>query len=179
MASVVAYGRRNGKVGYQYGPKTFDLDLKNVFRAIDFMRLLQKIPTSLPLTTGVVKKLVPKSKLPGIARLEKVADDTAREMMLAELLVLANEMESILISKNTLNRFTPDQLSARTFLFSQSPPQASKMLADYLSEIELNTWGVLRQICFSRFCRRNNSRWRASKYDYCFHDLVTPVDLVQ
>jgi hypothetical protein len=149
MPSVIAFGRINGKVEYQYGPKTFDLDLKNVFRAIDFMRLLQKIPTSLPLTAGVAKKLVPKSQLPNIAKLEKMTDDIAREMLLKELLVLANEIEYILISKNSLNRFTPDQLSARTLPFSQSPEEAVKMLANYLSEIGLNTWGVLRQICLA------------------------------
>jgi hypothetical protein len=149
MASVIAFGRVNGKVEYQYGPKVFDLDLRNMFRAIDFMRLLQKIPTSLPLMTGVAKKLVPKSKLPDIAKLEKVADDTAREMLFSELLILASEIEYVLISKNSVNSLMPDELSAKTLPFSQSTEEALKMLANYLSEIGLNTWGVLRQINFA------------------------------
>jgi hypothetical protein len=146
MPSVTAFGRVDGKVEYQYGPKTFDLDLRNMFRAIDFMRLLQKIPTSMPLTTGVAKKLVPKSKLPDIGKLEKVADDTSREMLFRELLVLASEIEYLLVSKNSINRIMPDELSAKTLPFSESPEEGLKTLANYLSELGLNTWGVLRQI---------------------------------
>jgi len=147
MAKIIAYGRLNGKVQYQYGPKNFDENWDSVFKAIENIAILQKIPTS-PNWAGVAKKIVPKSPRPGIMKMGAAAQETKLELLRDELVLSLMDMESMSISKETVNWLGPNDLSYKFLHFSESAEeQNTPMLEKHLVEIGMYSWGTIAQIC--------------------------------
>lgn len=131
---ITAYGRVRGEIKYTYGPKHFDKDWNGLFTAMEIIDL-----------AGILEGDPP---MPGKEAGES-AQNLAKRLILKNLqltLGMNTKLNALLISARTTHWYKADEISSKFLKLSSDGDERIRALTRYLSSIDLNTWGVLRQI---------------------------------
>jgi len=147
MASVIAFGRVSGNATFQYGPKVFDLDWGGVFTSLQIISIVSALPKGLHLAEAheIPGALVEAHHIHGAG---KVAHDTAKDLLVNNLQYLTLEIATLGIQKHIAHWWGPNENSF-TLLHLSTAVDPIALLVNNLSNMGLNTWGVLRQICLA------------------------------
>ena len=113
MATVIAFGRVDGKIGHQYGPKSFDKDWNGVFTGLQIASLLTKLP----------KAPISKRTTPGIGAAGRVTQAVKKELLLEHLRSLTLDIDHILITKEVPHLVWPNELSSEFLHLSSAPEE--------------------------------------------------------
>jgi hypothetical protein len=136
---MLAYGRVDGQVEFQYGPKSFSADWGGVFTALDIANLATKLP----------KVSVGKRTPRAVDRSGKLASRVSHLMWIErlEMSLISLDLNSMMINATKSHIMWIDKvLPSQLIIFSGQGKGPSELIADALVRIGLNKWGVLQQL---------------------------------
>jgi hypothetical protein len=141
MERVLAFLRVNGRFSYQYGPKSFDMNWNGAFTALEVIDRISRWRTG-------VKGALPSKRAFGSAG--GTTQALKKSMLIEELetVFATQNVDHMYIVKEVKHRLAPCDCSARFVQFSPRE-QAMAFLTRSLSDMSLNQWGVLQQICLA------------------------------
>jgi hypothetical protein len=140
--NLTAYGRVRGEIKCTYHGKPFDKDWNGVFTASEIIAWSSKAPEPIPnyLTDGPEP----------FGKVGELTQNVTKEILkdlLRTFFVSNTKLTALLISARITHWYKNDEELSSRFLKLPSDAEGRIMaLTQYLSSIDLNTWGVLLQI---------------------------------
>ena len=136
---IQVYGRVNGKVQFQYGPKTFNADWGGAFTALEIANLMTKLP-KVPIGKRTPAK---------IRRIGRAAEKVNLLLWLErlELSLIGLDLNSLMINATNVRRLWVDKILPNQLItFAGKGKRPSLLVADALARMGLSKWGIVKEL---------------------------------
>ena len=133
---VVAFGRINNSVKFQYGPKDFSANWDSVFTALEWTNKLADLPHS-PIegTKGDIGKAGNFSQRRNL------------QLWLGRLEMVLLELDWLAIGGTKVKRLWVDERIVTHYVhFADKRKTPRELVGETLVQMKLNTWGIVQQI---------------------------------
>ena len=135
---IRVYGRVDGKVQFQYGPKKFDADWGGAFTALEILNLLSKL-----------RKVPIGGRTPIVIR--KVGGAVQKQSLLSWLgrfdsVLVTLGLDSLAISATNVRWYWTDAVLPSQLVTFAGTEKPSLLIAEALLKMGLRKWGVVKAL---------------------------------
>jgi hypothetical protein len=135
---IEVYGRVDGNVQFQYGPKIFSADWGGAFMAMEIANMLTRLPR-VP-----IGKRTPRVVLRAGASAQKANLLLWLERLEESLIML--ELNSLMINATRVHHLWIDTILPSELITFGKDTSPSLLVAEALVSMRLNKWGIVQQL---------------------------------